>query len=172
MQQMVAIARALDVSARLLVLDEPTSSLDEKECEELFGIMRKLRGEGLGIVFVTHFLDQVYAVSDRITVLRNGQLVGEYATRGAVAAAAGRAMLGKRGPSVEAEQAGAVAPRPRSRRAVAGGPRPRPARLHPAGGPGHPPARCWGWPGCWAPAAPRRRGCCSAPTVPTAERSA
>jgi simple sugar transport system ATP-binding protein len=80
MQQMVAIARALDTSAQLLVLDEPTASLDEKEVAELFGIMRKLRGEGLGIVFVTHFLEQVYAVSDRLTVLRNGQLVGEYTT--------------------------------------------------------------------------------------------
>lgn len=77
-QQMVAIARALDVSAKLLILDEPTSSLDEKEVEELFKVIRKLRGEGLGIVIVTHFLDQVYAISDRITVLRDGQLVGEY----------------------------------------------------------------------------------------------
>jgi simple sugar transport system ATP-binding protein len=77
-QQMVAIARALDISAKLLVLDEPTSSLDEKEVEELFNVIRKLRGEGLGIVIVTHFLDQVYAISDRITVLRDGQLVGEY----------------------------------------------------------------------------------------------
>ncbi len=80
LQQMVAIARALDRSARLLILDEPTASLDEKEVADLFAIMRRLRGEGLGIVFVTHFLDQVYAVSDRITVLRNGTLVGEYAT--------------------------------------------------------------------------------------------
>jgi monosaccharide-transporting ATPase len=80
LQQMVAIARALDLRARLLVLDEPTASLDEKEVAELFGVMRRLRGEGLGIVFVTHFLEQVYAVADRITVLRNGQLVGEYAT--------------------------------------------------------------------------------------------
>ncbi len=80
LQQMVAIARALDTSARLLVLDEPTASLDEKEVAELFGIMRKLRDDGLGIVFVTHFLDQVYAVTDRLTVLRNGQLVGEFAT--------------------------------------------------------------------------------------------
>ena len=79
-QQMVAIARALDTSARLLVLDEPTASLDEKEVAELFGVMRKLRAGGMGIVFVTHFLDQVYMVSDRLTVLRNGQLVGEYAT--------------------------------------------------------------------------------------------
>jgi monosaccharide-transporting ATPase len=77
-QQMVAIARALDVSAKLLILDEPTSSLDEKEVEELFKIIRKLRAEGLGIVIVTHFLDQVYAIADRITVLRDGQLVGEY----------------------------------------------------------------------------------------------
>jgi simple sugar transport system ATP-binding protein len=80
LQQMVAIARALDLRAKLLVLDEPTASLDEKEVAELFSVMRRLRGEGLGLVFVTHFLDQVYAVSDRITVLRNGQLVGAYAT--------------------------------------------------------------------------------------------
>ncbi|HEX2100433.1 MAG TPA: sugar ABC transporter ATP-binding protein [Candidatus Synoicihabitans sp.] len=79
LQQMVAIARALDVQARVLILDEPTASLDEKEVGELFEVMRRLRQQGLGIVFVTHFLDQVYAVSDRITVLRNGRLVGEYA---------------------------------------------------------------------------------------------
>jgi simple sugar transport system ATP-binding protein len=79
-QQMVAIARALDVSARLLVLDEPTSSLDQQEVERLFAVMRRLREEGLAIVFVTHFLDQVYEICDRITVLRNGRLVGEYVT--------------------------------------------------------------------------------------------
>jgi galactofuranose transport system ATP-binding protein len=77
-QQMVAIARALDIKAKVLILDEPTSSLDEREVEFLFGIMRKLRDEGMAILFVTHFLDQVYAVSDRITVFRNGKLVGEY----------------------------------------------------------------------------------------------
>ena len=77
-QQLVAIARALDISAQVLILDEPTSSLDEGEVERLFGIMRQLKTEGLGILFVTHFLDQVYAVSDRITVLRNGKLVGEF----------------------------------------------------------------------------------------------
>ncbi|HVS52929.1 MAG TPA: sugar ABC transporter ATP-binding protein [Opitutaceae bacterium] len=80
LQQMVAIARALDLNARLLVLDEPTASLDEKEIAELFAIMRRLRGQGMGVVFVTHFLEQVYAVTDRITVLRNGALVGEYPT--------------------------------------------------------------------------------------------
>ncbi len=77
-QQMVAIARAVDFSARVLILDEPTSSLDENEVKTLFGIMRKLAAEGMGIVFVTHFMDQVYAVSNKITVLRNGKLVGEY----------------------------------------------------------------------------------------------
>ncbi|HTB64203.1 MAG TPA: sugar ABC transporter ATP-binding protein [Opitutales bacterium] len=79
-QQMVAIARALDMQAKLLVLDEPTASLDEKEVAELFKIMRQLRTQGLGIVFVTHFLDQVYAITDRLTVLRNGERVGEYPT--------------------------------------------------------------------------------------------
>ena len=79
-QQMVAIARALDVQAKVLILDEPTSSLDEREVEFLFQILRQLRAQGLAILFVTHFLDQVYAVSDCITVLRNGKFVGEYPT--------------------------------------------------------------------------------------------
>ena len=77
-QQMVAIARALSVQAKVLILDEPTSSLDEDEVARLFDVLRRLRSEGMAILFVTHFLEQVYAVSDRITVLRNGELVGEY----------------------------------------------------------------------------------------------
>ena len=77
-QQLVAIARALDVDCKLLILDEPTSSLDENEVNELFAVMRKLRDEGMAIIFITHFLDQVYAVSDRITILRDGQKVGTY----------------------------------------------------------------------------------------------
>lgn len=79
-QQMVAIARAVDISAKVLILDEPTSSLDAGEVEQLFRVVRALRDQGLAIVFVTHFLDQVYAIADRITVLRNGTLVGEYRT--------------------------------------------------------------------------------------------
>ena len=78
-QQMVAIARAVDMDCKVLILDEPTSSLDDKEVEMLFSLMRDLKNRGVGIIFVTHFLEQVYAVSDRITVLRNGELVGEYA---------------------------------------------------------------------------------------------
>jgi len=78
LQQMVAIARALDIEAKVLVLDEPTSSLDANEVAHLFGVLRKLKAQGLGIIFVSHFLDQVYAISDRFTVLRNGKLVGEF----------------------------------------------------------------------------------------------
>ncbi len=77
-QQMVAIARAVDISSKVLILDEPTSSLDETEVGKLFALMRRLKDRGLGVVFVTHFLDQVYEVCDRITVLRNGELVGAY----------------------------------------------------------------------------------------------
>jgi len=77
-QQMVAIARAMEIDAKVLVLDEPTSSLDKDEVKRLFAVIRKLKSEGLGIVFVSHFLDQVFEISDRITVLRNGKLVGTY----------------------------------------------------------------------------------------------
>ena len=77
-QQMVAIARAVDMDCKVLILDEPTSSLDEQEVEKLFGLMRDLKSKGVGIIFVTHFLDQVYEVCDKITVLRDGKLVGEY----------------------------------------------------------------------------------------------
>ncbi len=77
-QQMVAIARAVDMDCKVLILDEPTSSLDENEVEKLFVLMRRLRANGVSILFVTHFLEQVYAVCDRITVLRNGKYVGEY----------------------------------------------------------------------------------------------
>lgn len=79
-QQMVAIARALDVQARVLILDEPTSSLDANETAQLFSVMRRLKAQGLGIVFITHFLEQVYEISDRLTVLRNGRLVGTFET--------------------------------------------------------------------------------------------
>lgn len=80
-QQMVAIARALYIaSAKILILDEPTSSLDVNETEQLFKVMKKLKNEGVGIIFITHFIGQVYEISDRITVLRNGKLVGTYET--------------------------------------------------------------------------------------------
>jgi galactofuranose transport system ATP-binding protein len=78
MKQMVAIARAVDMSSKVLILDEPTSSLDKNEVEQLFTTMRQLKAQGMAIIFISHFLDQIYAVCDRVTVLRNGNLIGEY----------------------------------------------------------------------------------------------
>ena len=77
-QQMVSIARAVDIDAKILILDEPTSSLDDNEVKLLFDVMNELKAEGMGIIFITHFLDQVFAVSDRLTILRNGALVGTF----------------------------------------------------------------------------------------------
>lgn len=79
-QQLCAIARALVGEARVLILDEPTSSLDKDEAAELFEVIRGLRDQGVAILFVSHFLEQVYEISDRMTVLRNGRLIGEYMT--------------------------------------------------------------------------------------------
>lgn len=79
-QQLIAIARGVAMSAKVLVLDEPTASLDAKEVQVLFGILNQLKAKGVAIVFITHFLDQVYQISDRITVLRNGRFIGEYLT--------------------------------------------------------------------------------------------
>lgn len=95
MQQMVAIARAIDMECKVLILDEPTSSLDDYEVEKLFLMMRQLRDQGVGIIFVTHFLEQVYEVCDGITVLRNGMLVGEYSVEELPRVKLVAAMLGK-----------------------------------------------------------------------------
>ncbi|QEO15503.1 sugar ABC transporter ATP-binding protein [Agromyces intestinalis] len=81
LQQLVAIGRSMVTNPKVLILDEPTSSLDANEVEQLFKIIRRLRDQGVAILFVSHFLDQVYAISDRLTVLRNGGFVGEYLPR-------------------------------------------------------------------------------------------
>ncbi|MGA3056795.1 MAG: sugar ABC transporter ATP-binding protein [Candidatus Limnocylindrales bacterium] len=95
-QQMVAIARALAISnAKVLIFDEPTSSLTAHETAQLFKVMRKLKSEGIAIIFITHFLNQVYEVSDRVTVLRNGALVGTYATASVSRLELIRLMLGR-----------------------------------------------------------------------------
>jgi simple sugar transport system ATP-binding protein len=94
-QQLVAIARATAVHAQVLILDEPTSSLDAKEVAELFRVIRRLRDSGTSILFVSHFLDQIYSISDRMTVLRNGTLVGEYLTAELPKADLVAAMLGR-----------------------------------------------------------------------------
>jgi simple sugar transport system ATP-binding protein len=95
LQQLATVARAVATDARVLILDEPTSSLDADEVKALFALIRRLRDKGVAILFVTHFLDQVYEICDRMTVLRNGKFVGEYAcgkldARGLVAAMVGR----------------------------------------------------------------------------------
>ncbi len=76
-QQLVAISRAMVLDAKVLILDEPTSSLDRDEVEQLFGVMRELRATGVAILFVSHFLEQVYEIADCVTVQRNGRLVVE-----------------------------------------------------------------------------------------------
>ncbi|AVS71135.1 sugar ABC transporter ATP-binding protein [Paracidovorax avenae] len=115
-QQLVAIARALSIDARVLILDEPTSSLDDDEVKKLFEVLRRLRAEGLSIVFVTHFLNQVYAVSDRITVLRNGTWVGEWLAKDLGPQALIAAMLGR---ELAAQAASAQAPQDSSAQAPA-----------------------------------------------------
>ena len=81
MQQLVAIARAMVIDARVLILDEPTSSLDANEVQDLFKIMRKIRDSGVAILFVSHFLDQIYEITDRLTILRNGKFIKEVMTK-------------------------------------------------------------------------------------------
>jgi simple sugar transport system ATP-binding protein len=103
-QQVIAIARAIDLSARVLILDEPTASLDRQEVEMLFATLRRLKAQGTGIIFVTHFLDQVYDIADRITVLRNGRLVGERVTRDLQRLDLVQMMLGKELASAEASR--------------------------------------------------------------------
>ncbi|MGN0902239.1 MAG: sugar ABC transporter ATP-binding protein, partial [Succinivibrio sp.] len=78
MQQMIAIARAIDTKCKVLILDEPTSSLSENETERLFRIMRNLKSQGISIIFISHFLEQIYTICDRVTILRDGEYVGEY----------------------------------------------------------------------------------------------
>jgi len=94
-QQMVAIARSLHGESKVLILDEPTSSLDRDEVARLFGVLRQLRAQGLAILFVSHFLDEVYELADRITVLRNGEYVGEYLPADLDAPALISAMIGR-----------------------------------------------------------------------------
>ncbi|MFD4327285.1 sugar ABC transporter ATP-binding protein [Nocardioides sp. NPDC058538] len=94
-QQLVAIARAVDTDARVLILDEPTSSLDADEVARLFEVMRRLRDQGTAIVFVSHFLDQVFDISDRMTILRNGRVVGERLVEGTTQLELVQLMIGR-----------------------------------------------------------------------------
>jgi len=101
-QQLVAISRAMVTDAKVLVLDEPTSSLDRGEVEQLFSVMRDLRARGVAILFVSHFLDQVFEIADRCTVLRNGRLVGEHAVASLTPGSLVQLMLGRELDDLEA----------------------------------------------------------------------
>jgi simple sugar transport system ATP-binding protein len=94
-QQIVAIARAVELSGKVLVLDEPTASLDRNEVQRMFDVVKRLKARGLAIIFITHFLDQVFAISDRVTILRNGRKVGTETLANVTATDVVRMMLGK-----------------------------------------------------------------------------
>ncbi|CAB3749806.1 sugar ABC transporter ATP-binding protein [Paraburkholderia humisilvae] len=113
-QQMVAIARAVSVDARVLILDEPTSSLDDGEVARLFDVLRKLKQGGMAILFVTHFLEQTYAVSDRITVMRNGEREGEYLAKDLPVDELVAKMVGHARMSERLKQAATEPPKPAS----------------------------------------------------------
>jgi simple sugar transport system ATP-binding protein len=108
LQQMVAIARAISISASVLILDEPTSSLDEAAVQRLFAVLRRLREQGMAILFVTHFLEQTYAISDRITVMRNGETEGEYITADLSRLALVNKMVGESQSEAQVRQASAA----------------------------------------------------------------
>ena len=77
-QQMVSIARAISINAKLVVMDEPTSSLDETEVKVLFKVIRKLKEKNISVIFISHRLDEIFEICDSMTILKDGELVGEY----------------------------------------------------------------------------------------------
>jgi ABC-type sugar transport system ATPase subunit len=94
-QQMVEIAKALSFNARIVIMDEPTSALTEIEVQALFRIIRELKDRGLGVIFITHRLEEVFAVCDRITVLRDGRNAGDLDTRHATTGLVVQLMVGR-----------------------------------------------------------------------------
>ena len=167
LQQMVAIARAIDISARVLILDEPTSSLDTDEVAQLFKALRSLRESGMGILFVTHFLDQVYEICDRITVLRNGKLVGEYRSAeldhaALVAAMVGRAVASEGAPVARTADSATQVPVIRAQDVERRG---GVARINLEIRPGE----ILGFAGLLARGARKWRGCCSGSTADAGE---
>lgn len=167
-QQLVAIARALDISAKLLILDEPTSGPDAGEAEELLKILRKLRADGLGILFVTHFVEQVYKLCDSVTILRNGRLVGRFPIKELPRVKLVAHMMGKELQEVEAlaqkrAHTASIHKETALLNAIALG-RKGSTRWTSRSGLGK-----WSvWPDCSAPAGPKPPGSCSGSTNPIA----
>ena len=110
-QQMVAIARAVSFKAQLVIMDEPTSSLDEREVAVLFDVMRRLRGEGVAVIFVSHRLDELYKVCDRVTVMRDGRTVSTHRMADIDKLHLVSAMLGRDLETVRARSTGFTAPK-------------------------------------------------------------
>ncbi|MCC5697357.1 ATP-binding cassette domain-containing protein, partial [Klebsiella pneumoniae] len=93
-QQLVVIARALSLNAKVLIMDEPTSALSAAEVDQLFAVIDELRRAGTGIVYISHRMDEIGRIADRATVLRNGRVVGEFDARDLTAEKAAEAMVG------------------------------------------------------------------------------
>ena len=93
--QMVEIAKALSYGARIIIMDEPTSAISEKEAEKLFTIIRKLRSEGKGIIYITHRMEEIFQITDRVTVMRDGKIIGTKETKDATTDWVTNSMLGK-----------------------------------------------------------------------------
>ncbi|MDB6154863.1 MAG: rbsA 2 [Chthoniobacteraceae bacterium] len=94
-QQLVEIAKALGAGARILIMDEPTASLTQSEVELLLNVVRDLRGQGVGIIYISHRLEEIFAMADRVTVLRDGESVGTHAVTAITQAALIRLMVGR-----------------------------------------------------------------------------
>ncbi len=92
---MVAIARAISTDARIVIMDEPTSSLDEREVEVLFDVIRGLKARGIAVIYISHRLDELYAVCDRVTIMRDGKTIDERPIAGASKVELVARMLGK-----------------------------------------------------------------------------
>ncbi|MEM5585959.1 MULTISPECIES: sugar ABC transporter ATP-binding protein [unclassified Roseibium] len=102
-QQLVAIARAVSMDAKLVIMDEPTSSLDSSEVEILFGVVRELKSSGVSVLYVSHFLDELFQICDRVTVMRDGQTVGSRSISGTTKLDLIAAMLGRNADEIATE---------------------------------------------------------------------
>jgi rhamnose transport system ATP-binding protein len=94
-QQLVEIAKAIGAHARILIMDEPSASLTDREVETLFAVVRRLRSEGVGIIYISHRLEEIFALADRVTVLRDGETVGTRDRAGLDRAELIRLMVGR-----------------------------------------------------------------------------
>jgi len=93
--QMIEIAKAISYNSKLIIMDEPTSSITDKECQHLFKIVKKLKKKGIAFIFITHKIDEVFQISDEITIMRDGNYIGTYGTKDISQAELVRLMVGR-----------------------------------------------------------------------------